>query len=92
MKTNKFNAFNYFETDDEIMDYLSDCYKDDDPQLFVLALSHLIEKKGIAEVAKLTGLNRESLYKTVKGQTQPTWATVHKVLHALNININPSYA
>ena len=67
MKTNKFKAFNYFETDDEIMDYLSDCYKDDDPQLFILALSHLIEKKGIAEVAKLTGLNSERANTTNMG-------------------------
>lgn len=91
MKTSKFNPFDYFETDAEVLDYLTDCYNDDDPQLFVLALSHLIEKKGVAEVAKLTGLNRESLYKTIKGQTQPTWATVHKILHALKLNINLSY-
>ncbi|OPH35620.1 putative addiction module antidote protein [Moraxella lacunata] len=92
MKTTKFNAFDYFESDDEILDYLSDCFNDDDPQLFVTALSHLIEKKGVAEVAKLTGLNRESLYKTVKGRTQPTWATVHKIIHALKIQSNFAYA
>ena len=92
MKTSKFNAFNYFDTDAEVMDFLNDCYNDDDPQLFITALSHLIEKKGVAEVARLTGLNRESLYKTVKGQTQPSWATVHKILHALKINLTLSYA
>lgn len=43
-------------------------------------------------MARLTGLNRESLYKTIKGQTQPTWATVHKILHALKINLTLSYA
>lgn len=91
MTTKPFNAFDYFDSDDEMMDYLNDCYHDDDPQLFILALSHLIEKKGISQVATLTGLNRESLYKTVKGQTQPSWSTVHKLLHALNININLSY-
>lgn len=92
MTVTKFNAFDYFEDEHDIMEYLNECYHDDDPQLFITALAHLIEKKGVAEVAKLTGLNRESLYKTVKGQTQPTWATVHKILHALNINLNLSYA
>lgn len=92
MKTTKFNAFDYFESEQEIMDFLNECYNDDDPQLFVNALSHLVEKKGVAEVARLTGLNRESLYKTVKGQTQPTWATIHKILHALNINLKMTYA
>lgn len=47
MKTSKFNAFDYFEGDDEILDYLSDCFNDDDPQLFVTALLHLIEKKAL---------------------------------------------
>ncbi|MDO4222613.1 MAG: putative addiction module antidote protein [Acinetobacter sp.] len=91
MKTTKFNAFDYFETHAEIMEYLDSCFNDDDPELFVVALSHLIEKKGVAEVAKLTGLNRESLYKTIKGQTQPSWATVHKIIQALKLNAHFSY-
>lgn len=92
MKTAKFNTFDYFDSDEEVMDFLNECYHDDDPQVFITALSPLIEKKGVSEVARLTGLNRESLYKTIKGQTQPTWATVHKILHALKINLTLSYA
>lgn len=92
MKTTKYNPFDYLDNQDEIMEFLNECYNDENPQIFINALSHLVEKKGMAEVARLTGLNRESLYKTVKGQTQPTWATVHKILHALKINPNFAFA
>ncbi|PIE39023.1 MAG: hypothetical protein CSA52_00335 [Gammaproteobacteria bacterium] len=35
---------------------------------------------------KTTGLNRESLYKFVNNP-QPTWRTVHKILHALGVKL-----
>lgn len=50
MKTKKFNAFDYFDTEAQILDYLSECYNDDDPKLFVVALSHLVEKKHCASI------------------------------------------
>lgn len=46
----------------------------------------------MAEVAKLTGLNHENHYKTVKGQTQPTGETMHKIMHTLKLNANFVYA
>ncbi|MFW2177482.1 MULTISPECIES: addiction module antidote protein [unclassified Moraxella] len=95
-KLTEFNVFDYFETDEEIMDYLNDCYNEEDERLFMSAISHLIKKKGVAEVARLTGLNRESLYKTVNGTTSPTWFTMQRILKALNINLtfntNPQFA
>lgn len=87
-KATEFNPFDYFDTDDEILDYLNDCYHDDDPQIFVVAVGYLVKKKGVAEVSRLTGLNRESLYKTVNGQTSPTWDTMQRILKALNLDFS----
>lgn len=69
MTISKFNAFDYFDTDAQMLDYLQMCYHNDDPQLFVLALSHLIEKKGVSKVAELITLHRESLCQATKEQT-----------------------
>ena len=86
MKTpTEFNIFDYFDTDDEILDYLNDCYNDADERLFVSAIGHLMKKKGVAEVSRLTGLNRESLYKTINGTTSPSWDTMMRILKALDI-------
>lgn len=87
-KTSEFNPFDYFYTDEEVLDYLNDCYHDEDPQMFVSAIGYLMKKKGVAEVSRLTGLNRESLYKTVNGQTSPTWDTMQRILKALNLDFS----
>nr|WP_315040638.1 addiction module antidote protein [uncultured Moraxella sp.] len=65
---------------------------DDEPQVFVLAIGHLIRKKGVAEVSRLTGLNRESLYKTVNGTTSPSWDTMQRLLKAININLSFNFS
>ena len=35
------------------------------------------------EVSRVTGLNRESLYKAFDSKTQPRWATIHRLMKAL---------
>ncbi|MGV3000841.1 addiction module antidote protein [Vibrio sp.] len=86
-KTSPFNPFDYMETQEEINDFLRECLEDDDPTVFVSALGHLVKKHGMADVAEVTGLSRESLYKTFNGKTQPKWNTIYKVTHAIGLNL-----
>lgn len=86
-KVKPFNPFDYFETKEEINDYLEECFRDGDPSVFVCALGHLAKHRGIAEVSKATGLNRESLYKTFSGKVQPKWDTIARVMRALNVDM-----
>ena len=60
---------------------------DDDPDMFIIALGHVAKAKGVTQLAKDTGLNRESLYKTLSGKTQPKWDTIQRIMKALNIKI-----
>jgi probable addiction module antidote protein len=69
-------------------DYLTQAFMDDDPAVFMTALGHVAKHKGIAQLAAETGLNRESLYKTLSGKTQPKWGTVQRIIKALHITIN----
>ncbi|EGQ8533128.1 putative addiction module antidote protein [Vibrio parahaemolyticus] len=86
-KTSPFNPFDYMETQDEINAFLRDCLDDEDPNTFVTALGHLVKKHGVSDVAEITGLSRESLYKTFNGSTQPKWSTIFKVSHAIGLNL-----
>lgn len=90
IKTTPHNPFDYFETQAEINDFLRDCFNDEDPRVFPEALGFLIKKHGMADVAEATGLNRENLYRSFNGKTQPKWDTVSRVLRALNVNITGS--
>ncbi len=87
VKTKHFNPFDYLETQEEINEYLSECFKEDDPQLFINALGHLARHHGMTDVAKESGLNRESLYKVFNGKTQPKWDTIHRLMKVLHVSL-----
>jgi probable addiction module antidote protein len=53
----------------------------------IAALGRIARAKGMAEVAKRAGLGRESLYKSLSAGGNPEWATVVKVLAALDLTI-----
>ena len=86
-KLTPFNPVDLLHGEDEIADFLSEAYLDDDPAVFIIALGHVAKHKGISNLAKETGLNRESLYKTFSGKVQPKWDTVHRLLRALKVRL-----
>jgi len=71
IKTSPYNPFDYLENEEEINEYLSTAFNDEDPHVFLIALGYLAKKRGMAEIARLTGVNRESLYKSLSGKGNP---------------------
>ncbi len=84
------NPFDYLKTTEEINEYLADVFLDDDPRLFLIALGHLARKKGMSEVARAAGVNRESLYKSLSGEGNPGYTTIARVVRALGITMMPT--
>jgi probable addiction module antidote protein len=82
-----YNPVEFFQNEEELVSYLNDAYSDDDPSVFLVALGHIAKAKGMANLAKITGLNRESLYKALSGETQPRWDTVQRVMKGLKIKL-----
>ncbi|WP_338052506.1 hypothetical protein [Pseudoalteromonas ostreae] len=46
--------------------------------LWVTSFRSLVKKHGVSDIAKATGLNRESLYKAVNGKTKTRCETFFK--------------
>lgn len=65
-----YSPFDHLLTDADMGDYLTQAFMDDDPAVFMTALGHVAKHKGIAQLAAETGLNRESLYKTLSGKSR----------------------
>jgi probable addiction module antidote protein len=86
-ETTPFNPVDYLESEEEIAQYLNDAYQDDDPRMFMIALGNVTKAKGVAQIARKTGLNRESLYKVFSGQSSPQWSTVQSVMKALGCHL-----
>ena len=86
-KTRPFNPVEFLESDEEIAQYLNDAYDDENPEVFVIALGNVVKARGVAEVARQAGLNRESLYKIFSGKAKPQWGTIHALMHALGFQL-----
>ncbi|BCG63785.1 MAG: toxin [Methyloprofundus sp.] len=82
-----YNPVEFFQNEEELVSYLNDAYLDEDPSVFLVALGHIAKARGMSNLAKVTGLNRESLYKALSGDTQPRWDTVQRVIKGLKINL-----
>ncbi|WP_447397460.1 addiction module antidote protein, partial [Staphylococcus aureus] len=53
------------------------------PDAFLAALGEAAREHGMAKVAKISGLSRESLYRTLKTGSKLRFDTVQRVLNAL---------
>ena len=94
MKTKKtkttykpFDAAAYLDSDEVIAEYLSAAAEDANPEVFVAALGDVAKARGMAQIAKDSGLGRESLYKALSAGAHPRFETINSVLHALGVKI-----
>jgi probable addiction module antidote protein len=70
--------------------YLEACFEEagDDAAFIAKALGNIARAKGMSQLAHDTGLGRESLYKALSGQGNPSFATILKVTRALGIRLH----
>lgn len=64
----------------------------DDVAGIARALGDIARAKGMAQVAKETGLSRESLYKALSENGNPSFATILKVTKALGVRLHAGMA
>lgn len=64
----------------------------DDAAFIAKALGTIARAKGMSQLARDTGLGRESLYKALSGEGNPSFATILKVTHALGIKLHAKTA
>ena len=84
----KFDVVDYLKTEKDIAGYLSAVLEDGDPALFIAAIGDIARAKGMTEIAKKSGVTRESLYRALKIEARPRFETVAKVIHALGMKLS----
>lgn len=88
VKLREFDAADYLDNDEAIAMFLAEAAKDENPDIFLSALSAAARARGIAEIAKKTGLGRTSLYKALAPGANPSYLTLRKVMSALGIHFS----
>ena len=81
-----FNAATYL-TPDDVHDYLAEALADGDHRMLPVALRTAADVLGMSELARRTGLGRESLYRTLSDEGNPRLDTLGAILAAFGLRI-----
>lgn len=89
-KTTRYDVAEHLRTPEEMAAYLEACMEDaqGDTAFIARALGNITRAKGMSQVARDAGLSRESLYKALSGERNPSFDTILKVVLALGIKFH----
>ena len=87
--TTPYDLADHLRTPQEIAAYLEACFEeaDCDAAFIAKAIGDVARAKGMAQIAKDSGLSRESLYKALSGDRNPNLDTVLKVLSSMGLRL-----
>ena len=90
IRLRKWNSAEHLKTAEDMAMYLEACLEEagDDAAFIAKALGNIARAKGMTQLAQDTGLGRESLYKALSGEGNPSFATILKVVHALGLRFH----
>jgi len=89
IKTRKWDSAEHLQTEEDIRLYLDACMEQagDDAAFIAHALGVVARARGMTQLARETGIGRESLYKALSGEGNPSFGTILKVLRALGLRM-----
>ena len=86
-RTSKFDVADCLKTPELIAAYLTEVLETGDTAFVCAALNTIARAKGMANVAKATGLGCESLYKSPSGTTKPEFDTIATVVNSFGVKL-----
>lgn len=88
--TTRYDVAEHLRTQEEMAAYFEACLEEanGDAAFIAKALGDIAPAKGMAKVARDSGLSRESLYKAFSGERSPDFATILKVVGALGLKLH----
>lgn len=86
--TQAFDAADYLDSDEVIAEYLNAALEDENPDVLLQAIADVAKARGMTQLARDTGLGRESLYKALTPGAKPRYDTVLKLMRALGVDLH----
>ena len=83
VNTKPWDASEYLKTEQDIIDYLDAAAETGDPTLMQAAIGDVAKARGMGQIAAAAGVGRESLYKSLSKDGNPSFQTIAKVVQAL---------
>ena len=85
----KLDISDYLTDEETIAEYLNAIMAENDQDLLLSAIGDIAKAKGMKQIAEISGLGRESLYKALAPGAKPRFETIMKVL-CVHISLTPS--
>ena len=82
-----FDMAQALRNEEDMAIYLSLVIEDDDPALLAAALGDIARARGMAQIARDSGLTREALYKALRPGASPRFDTIARVCKALGVKL-----
>ncbi len=92
IKTTRFDAADYLDSDKAISTYVAEALATDDPAYIAHALGTVARARGMTKIAKKAGLSRESLYKALSAEGNPEFGTIIKVMSAIGLQFSVKHS
>lgn len=87
-KSTRFDAADYLNSEERQVAYITAALETGDADFVRDALGIVARARGMGEIAKNAGLNRESLYKALGENGNPGFATVMRIVRALGLTLS----
>jgi probable addiction module antidote protein len=87
-KTTRWDAADYLNSEERQIAYITAALETGDADFVRDALGIVARARGMSEIAKNAGLNRESLYKALGENGNPEFATVMRIVRALGLTFS----
>ncbi len=88
--TSRYDVSEHLRSPEEMAAYLEASMEEanGNAAFIAKALGDIARAKGMSQVARDTGLSRESLYKALSGERTPGFDTILKVISALGLKLH----
>lgn len=87
IKVAPYDSAEFLGTPEAVAAYMDEALETNDAALISHALGVVARAKSMTEIARKTGLSRESLYRALSAEGKPELGTVLKVLAALDLQL-----
>jgi probable addiction module antidote protein len=84
----KWDPVDHLNSEADMVAYLEAALADGDPAVIAAVLGDIARARGMTRIARETGLGRESLYKALSPEGNPTFSTILKVIKALGLELH----
>lgn len=86
-KYQDYDTSEFLETEDDIARYLNAVAEYNDPEMFQTALGKVAKARGMSSIAKEANVSRESLYRSLSAEGNPSFQTISKVLASMGLRL-----